>query len=123
MECPSTGSHYQIAWRVSNALQIPIGLTFILTPFYYPGSSRYFLEKHPNKPQKALAQLAYLRSSLSDDEAVQEQFHEMVASYEFRRKFDPGYFGLVKRRMRERLCYGLYATSLQQIGGIAAVIM
>lgn len=48
----------------------------------------------------------------------------MVASYEFRRKFEPGYLGLVKTRgMRKRVCYGLYATSLQQIGGIAAVTM
>jgi MFS family permease len=48
----------------------------------------------------------------------------MVASYEFRRRFEPGYLGLFKTRgLRKRLCYGLYATALQQCGGIAAVTM
>ena len=114
----------QIAWRVSNAVQIPIGLAFIIISFWYPESPRYFLEKHPDRPAEALKQLAYIRSGKIDDEGVKEEFHEMVASYEFRKRFEPGYLGLLRTKgLRKRLCYGLYATSLQQFGGIAAVTM
>jgi hypothetical protein len=117
-------SPIQIAWRVSNAMQIPIGLAFILLSFWYPESPRYFLEEHPDQPTKALAQLAYLRDGNVDDEAVREEFSEMLASYEFRKRFESGYLGLLRTKgMRKRLCYGLYATSLQQIGGIAVLAM
>lgn len=48
----------------------------------------------------------------------------MVASYEYRKRFDTGYLGLIKTAaMRKRLAYGLYATALQQVGGIAALTM
>jgi len=29
-------SPYNIAWRVSNIIQIPIGLTFVVLSFFYP---------------------------------------------------------------------------------------
>lgn len=29
-------SPYNIAWRVSNIIQIPIGLTFVILSFFYP---------------------------------------------------------------------------------------
>lgn len=52
------------------------------------------------------------------------QFHEMVASYEFRKRYDTGYLGLIKSAaMRKRLLYGIYAMALQQFGGIAALTM
>jgi MFS family permease len=71
-----------------------------------------------------LKQLAYIRDGSPDDEHVQEEFHEMVASYEFRKRFEPGYMGILRTpALRKRLVYGLYATSLQQCGGIAAVTM
>lgn len=48
----------------------------------------------------------------------------MVASYEYRKRYEPGYIGLFKSAsMRKRLLYGLYATALQQFGGIAALTM
>ena len=48
----------------------------------------------------------------------------MVASYEFRKRYDPGYLGLFKSKaMLKRLCYGFYAMGLQQFGGIAALTM
>jgi hypothetical protein len=44
----------------------------------------------------------------------------MVASYEFRKRYEPGYLGLLKSKaMLKRLCYGFYAMSLQQFGGKA----
>jgi MFS family permease len=71
-----------------------------------------------------LKQLAYIRDGNPDDEHVREEFHEMVASYEFRQRFEPGYMGILKTpALRKRLAYGLYATALQQFGGIAAVTM
>jgi len=48
----------------------------------------------------------------------------MVASYEFRKRYEPGYLGLLKNAaMRKRLAYGFYAMALQQFGGIAALTM
>lgn len=48
----------------------------------------------------------------------------MVASYEFRKRYDTGYIGLfTNAAMRKRLLYGIYAMALQQFGGIAALTM
>jgi MFS family permease len=117
-------SPFNIAWRVSNLIQIPIGLLFVAMSFWYPESPRWLLEKHPESPNHALEQLAYIRDADSEDERVQEEFHEMLASYDFRRRFEPGYAGLFKNAaLRKRLAYGIYATALQQFGGIAALTM
>jgi MFS family permease len=71
-----------------------------------------------------LKQLAFVRSGNIDDERIRQEFHELVASHEFRRRFEPGYRGIFKSpALRKRLAYGFYVTSLQQIGGIAAVTM
>jgi MFS family permease len=71
-----------------------------------------------------LEQLAWIRSGSVEDERVRKEFHELVLSYDSRKKFDPGYTGLFKTpALRKRLMYGIYATSLQQFGGIAAVTM
>nr|POE85118.1 quinate permease [Quercus suber] len=115
-------SPYNIAWRVSNAIQIPIGLMFVVISFWYPESPRWLLEKHPEEPERALKTLAKIRSGSPTDMHVTDEFHEMVASYEYRKRFDPGYLGLFKSAaMRKRLAYGFYATALQQVGGIAAL--
>ncbi|KAF2460839.1 MFS sugar transporter-like protein [Lineolata rhizophorae] len=115
---------YNIAWRVSNIIQIPIGLFFMVLSFWYPESPRYLFEKYPDQPNRCLNNLAKIRSGTPTSEHVQAEFHEIVASYEYRRRFDPGYMGLIKNpALRKRLCYGLYATGLQQVGGIAAVTM
>lgn len=109
-------SPYNIAWRVSNIIQIPIGLTFILVSFFYPESPRHLLEKYPESPDRVLLVLARLRSSSPTDEAVRAEFHELVASREYRRRYDPGYVGLFKNKaMRKRLLLGFYAAGLQQV--------
>lgn len=59
-----------------------------------------------------------------EDDRVRLEFHELVASHQFRRRFEPGYMGIFKSpALRKRLAYGFYVTGLQQIGGIAAVTM
>ncbi|KAL1627225.1 hypothetical protein SLS56_006464 [Neofusicoccum ribis] len=117
-------SPYNIAWRVSNLIQIPIGLAFVVLSFWYPESPRWLLERYPDTPEKCLGNLAKIRSGAPSDENVQAEFHEMVASYEFRKRYEPGYMGIFKNRaLRKRLLYGFYATALQQVGGIAAVTM
>ncbi|KAF4549976.1 Sugar (and other) transporter-like protein 69 [Elsinoe fawcettii] len=113
---------YNIAWRVSNLIQVPIGTLFIILSFWYPESPRWLLEHYPEQPEKALKQLAWLRNGAPTDEHVAREFHELVASREFRKRFTPGYRGLFKDRgLRKRLLYGIYAMSLQQFGGIASV--
>lgn len=114
-------SPYNIAWRVSNIIQIPIGLTFILVSFFYPESPRHLLERYPESPDRVLLVLARLRSSSPTDEAVRAEFHELVASREYRRRYDPGYVGLFKNKaMRKRLLLGFYAAGLQQVSQTGA---
>lgn len=48
----------------------------------------------------------------------------MEASHEHHRHHAPGFLSLLQQKsLRKRLCYGFYAMSLQQFGGIAAVTM
>jgi MFS family permease len=48
----------------------------------------------------------------------------MVAAHEYRKLQPSGYRGLFSNKgMLKRLCYGFYAASLQQVGGIAALTM
>lgn len=116
-------SPYNIAWRVSNVIQIPIGLAFVILSFFYPESPRWLLEKHPEEPEKCLKTLAWLRMGGVHDEHVRTEFHELVASYEYRKKYEPGYLGLFKSKaLRKRLLYGFYAMALQQFGGIVSVV-
>ncbi|AEO64926.1 uncharacterized protein THITE_2111324 [Thermothielavioides terrestris NRRL 8126] len=115
-------SPFNIAWRVSNVIQIPIGIAFIILSFWYPESPRWLLEK--DNPDKALRVLCKLRMGTPQSEHVRAEFHELVAARESRRRFDTGYAGLFKSAgLRKRLLYGLYATALQQAGGIAALTM
>ncbi|KAJ5805617.1 uncharacterized protein N7503_003219 [Penicillium pulvis] len=117
-------SPYNIAWRVSNIVQIPIGMAFIVVSFWYPESPRYLLEKYPDTPERALEVFCKLRSGSITDERISTEFHELVASYEYRRQCEPGYIGLLKdKTMRKRLVFGFYAAGLQQCGGIAALTM
>jgi hypothetical protein len=52
-------------------------------------SPRWLLEKHPEEPEKSLAVLAKIRSGNVTDDRLTQEFHEMVASYEYRKKYDP----------------------------------
>lgn len=117
-------SPYNIAWRVSNLIQIPIGLTFIVISFWYLESPRWLLEKYPETPERCLKTLATLRNGKVDDERIKQEFHELITSHEYRKNFQTGYRGLFATKgMRKRLLYGFYATALQQFGGIAALTM
>ncbi|KAJ4152895.1 hypothetical protein LMH87_009415 [Akanthomyces muscarius] len=117
-------SPYNIAWRVSNLIQVPIGLTFVVISFWYPESPRWTLEKHPDNADRALQLLCKLRMGTAESEHVRQEFHELVASYEYRKRFDSGYTRIFKSpALRKRLAYGFYATALQQAGGIAALTM
>lgn len=117
-------SPYNIAWRVSNLLQIPIGVMFIILSFWYPESPRWLLEKYPETPERSLATLAKIRSGTPNDDYVRLEFHELVSSHEYRKRFKTGYIGLFSSAgMRKRLAYGVYAMALQQFGGIAALTM
>lgn len=115
-------SPYNIAWRISNIVQIPIGLAFICISFFYIESPRWLLEKYPETPELCLKTLARLRSGTVDSEHVRVEFHELVASHEYRKRFQTGYIGILSNAgMRKRLAYGVYAMALQQFGGIAAL--
>jgi len=107
-------SPYNIAWRVSNVIQIPIGLTFFVLSFWYPESPRWLYDKYPDVPERSLSSLCKLRSGSATSEHVQQEFHELVASHEYRKRFKTGYRAIFSSKgMRKRLAYGLFATALQ----------
>ena len=115
---------FNIAWRVSNVIQIPIGIAFVILSFWYPESPRWLLEKQPDNADRVLRVLCKLRMGDENSEHVRGEFHELVAAQQARARFDTGYKGMFKSKgMRKRLLYGLYATALQQAGGIAALTM
>lgn len=117
-------SPFNIAWRVSNVIQIPIGVAFIILSFWYPESPRWLLEKYPDNPDQVLRVICKLRMGSPDSDHVRAEFHELLAAKEARKHYNTGYTGLFKSAgMRKRLLYGLYATALQQAGGIAALTM
>lgn len=117
-------SPYNIAWRVSNLIQIPIGILFLIISFWYPESPRWLLEKQPDNPDRVLRVLCKIRMGDPDSDRVRTEFHELIAAHQARTRFDTGYKGLFRTKaMRKRLLYGLYATALQQAGGIAALTM
>lgn len=117
-------SPYNVAWRVSNLLQLPIGLTFVVLSFWYPESPRWLYEKRPDDHDRVVAVLCRLRSGTPESEHVRQEFHELRASHEYRKNFKTGFTAIFSSPgMRKRLLYGLYATALQQAGGIAALTM
>ncbi|KAM0449933.1 hypothetical protein ACHAO4_007235 [Trichoderma viride] len=115
---------FNVAWRVSNLIQIPIGLSFIVISFWYPESPRWVLEKHPEDTDRVMNILCKLRMGAPDSPHVQEEYHELMASYLYRQRFKSGYIRIfTSAALRKRLLYGFYATALQQAGGIAALTM
>ncbi|KAL1874419.1 hypothetical protein VTK73DRAFT_296 [Phialemonium thermophilum] len=113
-----------IAWRVSNIIQIPIGISFLVISFWYPESPRWLYEKFPDDPGRCLSTLCKLRMGTPESDHVRLEFHDIATSYEYRKRFDTGYMGILKSKsLRKRLAYGFYATALQQAGGIAALTM
>lgn len=107
-------SPFNVAWRVSNLIQIPIGLAFVVLSFWYPESPRWLYERHPDDPDRCLASLCRLRSGDTTSDQVRSEFHELVTSYEYRKRFKTGYAAIFSSKgMRKRLFYGLYATALQ----------
>lgn len=115
---------FNVAWRVSNLIQIPIGLAFIFISFWYPESPRWILEMHPEETDRVMNILCKLRMGTPDSHHVREEYHELMASYLYRKRFKSGYTRLfTSAALRKRLLYGFYATALQQAGGIAALTM
>jgi hypothetical protein len=101
-----------IAWRVSNVIQIPNGLFFVVLSFWYPESPRWLLEKYPEDPDWCLQTLAKIRL----------EFHELVSSRESRQHYDSGYVGLLKSKsMRKRLCLASMPWASSRSAGIAAL--
>jgi hypothetical protein len=106
-------SLYNIVWRVSNIVQIPIGLTFICLSFFYRESPRWLLEKYPETLERTLSTLVKIRSGTPNDGYVSLEFHELVASHEYHKRFKARYRGLLSSAgMRNRFGYGVYAMDL-----------
>jgi MFS family permease len=67
---------FNVAWRVSNLIQLPIGLTFVVLSFWYPESPRWLLEKQPDNSERVLKILCNLRMGDEHSEHVLNEYNE-----------------------------------------------
>ncbi|KAF2628297.1 MFS general substrate transporter [Macroventuria anomochaeta] len=98
---------FNIALCVSNLIQLPIGLAFIILNLWYPESPG------PDNPGRVLRVLCKLRMGDENSDDVLAEYHELIAAQQACARFDTGYKGI----------FNLYARSLHQAGGIAALNM
>ncbi|KAH9877093.1 hypothetical protein IAQ61_002456 [Plenodomus lingam] len=89
-------SPYNVAWRVSKLVQVPIGIAFVIISFWYPESPRWLLEKQPDNHDRVMKVLCKLRMGTPNSEHVRTEFNELIAAHQARSKFDTGYKGLFK---------------------------
>ncbi|KAL1982904.1 hypothetical protein VTN96DRAFT_756 [Rasamsonia emersonii] len=114
------------AWRTATALQVVPGVILILASFTIPESPRWLLERYPNTPERALKELSKIRKLPENDESVQEEYLELVASYQYRVQHEGEYSWwtfLSKYAMWKRIAYGMATMALGQISGVGALML
>jgi hypothetical protein len=114
------------SWRVATALQVIPGVILIVASFTIPESPRWLLERHPERPERALKQLARIRILPENDEAVQEEYLELIAAREYRMEHEGNYTWiqfLSKYAIWKRIAYGMATMALGQISGVGALML
>jgi hypothetical protein len=114
------------SWRVATALQVIPGVILIVASFTIPESPRWLLERHPERPERALKQLARIRILPENDEAVQEEYLELIAAREYRMEHEGNYTWiqfLSKHAIWKRIAYGMATMALGQISGVGALML
>ena len=118
--------HGEDSWRTATALQIVPGIILIIASQFLPESPRWLLERHPNQPERALAQLASIRLLPQEDESVQDEYLELVAAHEYRIEHSEQLTWksfLSSYPMWKRIAYGMATMALGQISGVGALML
>jgi hypothetical protein len=112
------------SWRAATALQVILGIILIAASFTIPESPRWMLERHPEKPQQVLRQLSRIRLGLEDDQAVQEEYIDLIAPHRYRMKHEGNYTWrkfLSIYAIWKRIAYGMTTMALGVLGQISGV--
>lgn len=121
---PSIGGN--MAWRAATSFQVVPGVILIIAAFTIPESPRWILEKHPDKPERALKLLSRIRKLPEDDHEVQTEYHELLAAYKYRTEVEGK---LNWRRLAKdygvwkRVAYGMATMAIGQLSGVGALMI
>jgi hypothetical protein len=114
------------SWRVATALQVIPGIILIVASFTIPESPRWMLERHPENPQQVLRQLSRIRLASEDDQSVQEEYIDLIASHRYRMEHEGNYTWrkfLSTYAIWKRIAYGMATMALGQISGVSALML
>lgn len=114
------------SWRVATALQVVPGVILIIASFLIPESPRWLLERHPEKPERALRQLSKIRLLPENDLSVQEEYLELIAAHEFRVEHEGEFTWkhfFSSYAIWKRIAYGMATMALGQISGVGALML
>lgn len=114
------------AWRYATALQVIPGVFLIIFSFTIPESPRWMLEKHPERPERALKELARVRKLPKEHPAVQAELFDLQAARQYRIDHHQDYSWkqfLSRYAIWRRIAYGMATMALGQISGIGALML
>lgn len=114
------------AWRTATALQVIPGVILIIVSFTIPESPRWMLERHPERPERVLKQLARIRRAPEYDEEVQEEYADLIAAHNFRLEHHEDYTWrkfLTTYAIWKRIAYGMATMALGQLSGVGALML
>lgn len=114
------------SWRTATALQVVPGVILIVASFTIPESPRWMLERHPDRPERALKLLSRIRCLPEDDEEVQSELQELVAAHRYRVEYEGEYSWykfLTTYAIWKRTAYGMATMALGQISGVGALMI
>ncbi|KAK4550395.1 hypothetical protein LTR36_003362 [Oleoguttula mirabilis] len=115
-----------VAWRTATSLQCIPGVLLICCAFTIPESPRWLIERHPERPERALKELSKVRRLPQEDEAVQAEFFELAAARQYRIDHNQDYTWkqfLTKYAIWKRIAFGMATMALGQISGIGALML
>ncbi|OQV11149.1 hypothetical protein CLAIMM_15033 [Cladophialophora immunda] len=114
------------SWRIATALQVVPGIVLIAASFTIPESPRWLVERHPEKPEVALRELARIRRLPTDNESVKHEYAELVAARDYRLENENtqswSYF-LRSFPVWKRIAYGMTTMALGQLSGVGALMI
>jgi len=118
--------HGENSWRVATALQVVPGVILIIASFFIPESPRWLMEKHSEKPERALKQLSKIRKLPENDESVRGEYAELIAAREYRIEHEGEFTWrnfFSKYAIWKCIAYSMATMALGQISGVGALML
>ena len=113
------------SWRTATAIQVPVGVFFIVCTWFVPESPRWRLEKYPLAPERALHDLSRIRCLPPDHPEVQSEFKEMVGAHIYYQSLGKvtwkSFFS--SYAVWKRIAYSMATMALGQISGVGALLI